>query len=79
MELRKVSNDDRNVIKKRHTSLNSNVSYYVEEFDCGADVAYVSYASWFNSVKPNIGISKMENRISSRYLVNSLSGHINGS
>lgn len=77
MELRKISIDDRDVLRKRRTNTNCSVGYYVEEFDCGGNVSHVTYGKMKS--KRNMGISKMENNVSSKkYLVHSWSGEVNG-
>lgn len=73
LELQKVRLDQNSILKKRVIQENSYVSFFNEMFHCGGMVAWMDR----KPNKPNFGISKMEDKISRRWLVSNLSP-ING-
>ncbi len=76
MDIRKVSIDEEDVIRKRRVSRHPHISFWSEEFDCGGHTSPINYRKKSSHNKkdaPNFGISKMETYISSKYLVN---GHV---
>jgi len=76
MNLRKVSVGDRDVQKKYRVQTNCSVSYWNEEFDCGAQVSMLAYGR--KKPKPNYGISKLEHKVSTGWFVNALKGEVQG-
>jgi hypothetical protein len=67
--IRKISFDDRDIIRKRGLKVVTAASYYHEEFSCGGSVKELSYD--LKSIqKRNWGISKEEYRVSKGWRVN---------
>lgn len=76
MHLRKVSVGEREVLRKYRVQTDPNVSYWHEEFDCGAAVATLAYGK--KKPKPNFGISKREGKVSCHFNVHPMRGLVQG-
>jgi hypothetical protein len=84
MDMRKITLDNHDVFRKRHTQTNANVSYWHDEWSCEAQVHHLAdlvevVGSKKSKVrKKNFGISKREAKVSNRDLVDICRGSING-
>jgi hypothetical protein len=93
MRMRKVSIDGRNVLRKRRVQINTEVSFWHDEFDCGAQISHINdtmedVIDELHSLihgtkakpdkKPKYGVGKQEGKVSDRYLVDLYRGVVSG-
>ncbi len=74
--LRKVTVCNRDIQRKRRVCTNSTVSYWRDEFDCDGNVVQISYGR--EPSKPNFGISKLEDKVSTGVMVQGLNASVFG-
>jgi hypothetical protein len=74
--LRKVAVGDRDLQRKRYVCTNCTVSYWREEFDSDGNVVQLSYGK--QKKKSNFGTSRLEDKVSNSWYVNSSRGSVFG-